>query len=369
MSEVLTHKCPNCGGPLLFDPTKQLFHCEYCLSEFSEEALTSLLTAKSEKTSAEADLSADFDEQSLNHTDSEDEGITLELFSCPSCGAEIVTDETTAATFCYYCHNPVVLSGRVSGEFLPESILPFAVDRKKAVEHFLAWGRKKKFVPKDFFNDAQIEKITGVYFPYWLIDGELSATYHARGTTIRVWRAGDYEMTETKYFNIAREGTMNFRNFIKNALKKNQTLTMIQSVQPFNLQHTKKFSSKYLSGFQADKRDLNYQDLQEEVRSELKGYGQSLLKDTVKGYTQIFQEQTDFHGVKDTSQYVLLPVWVLTYRGRGDKNQEQLYYYAMNGDSGKTSGRLPVDKKKVGLFAAAIFSAVFILVLIGGYFI
>lgn len=90
------------------------------------------------------------------------------LYTCPSCGAEIVTDETTAATFCYYCHNPVILSGRLSGEFHPDYVIPFAMEKKRAVEIFEQWMKKKRFVPKAFYSEDQIEKISGVYFPYML---------------------------------------------------------------------------------------------------------------------------------------------------------------------------------------------------------
>lgn len=69
------------------------------------------------------------------------------VYVCPSCGAEIVTDPTTAATECYYCHTPVVLSGRVSGEYLPQQIIPFAIDRKKSGRDFLGEYEKKEICP------------------------------------------------------------------------------------------------------------------------------------------------------------------------------------------------------------------------------
>ena len=146
---VVSYKCPNCGGDLRFDPKTQKYKCEYCLSEFTEE----ILNAQEEKESGR---------QSGEGQESQ-EGL---IYSCPSCGAQIVTDETTAATFCYYCHNPVVLEGKLSGDYKPDHIIPFKVDKKEAVAHFLEYMKKKKFVPKAFFSKDQIEKISGVYFPF-----------------------------------------------------------------------------------------------------------------------------------------------------------------------------------------------------------
>lgn len=36
---LMSYKCPNCGGGLVFDPDSQKFQCEYCLSEFTEEEM------------------------------------------------------------------------------------------------------------------------------------------------------------------------------------------------------------------------------------------------------------------------------------------------------------------------------------------
>ena len=138
---VITYQCPNCGGGLLFDPESQKYKCEYCLSLFSEGELKDLFEKEEGRREPEA----------------------MVIYHCPSCGAEIVTDDTTAASFCYYCHNPVVLSGRLLGRFAPDEIIPFTIDREKAVEIFNQWIGRKRFVPKAFYSPDQIEKITGVY--------------------------------------------------------------------------------------------------------------------------------------------------------------------------------------------------------------
>ena len=120
------------------------------------------------------------------------------LYTCPSCGAQIVTDATTAATFCYYCHNPVVLAGRLTGSFEPDYVIPFQIDRKKAEEIFGQWIRRKRFVPDSFYSPKQIQTMTGVYFPYWLYRCQLHGNLTAEGRNNRVWTAGNIRYTETK---------------------------------------------------------------------------------------------------------------------------------------------------------------------------
>lgn len=370
MSEVISHKCPNCDGPLLFDPKTQKFHCEYCLSIFTEpevqayeEKLAQLNPTDTRENDAEPEIKTEAKQPT------EDDS-PMDLFSCPSCGAEIVTDTTTAATYCYYCHNPVVLSGRVSGKFLPQSVLPFAIEKEEAVTQFLNWAQKKKFIPKDFFNKNQVEKLTGIYFPYWVVDASLHGSLQANANSVSVWRVGDIEYTQTKKYNIFRQGKMSFKELVKNALQKNAKVNMVESVQPFPLEKAVPFKTQYLSGFQAEKRDLEFETLQQDIHGELKQYGHQLLQDTVSGYTTVYNHKVNLDVDGENHQYVLLPVWLLTYRNdSGTDDSKKLYYFAMNGQNGKVSGKLPIDKTKLSLFALGVGIGVFLLVLLGGYLI
>ncbi len=199
-SKVLTHKCPNCGGPLLFEPKNQKFHCEYCGSTFTEQEVSDfeakqepakvtdspISSVSNAETTDEKEKITDSDQKRADENTDEEIG----LFLCPSCGAEIVTDATTASTWCYYCHNPVVLTERLSGKFLPEKILPFQIERKAAEEQFLDWVGKKKFVPKAFFDKKQIQNLSGVYFPYWLLMLNYLAVFRRKHQFTRLdgWR-------------------------------------------------------------------------------------------------------------------------------------------------------------------------------------
>ena len=207
---VVSFKCPNCGGELVFDPNTQSYSCPYCNSEFSQEQIDTM--QKENQPSQETSEAAD------SAKGQEQEEATV--YVCPSCGAEIVTDPTTAATECYYCHTPVVLSGRVSGEYLPQQIIPFAIDRKKAEEIFLENMKKKKFVPHGFFSAKQIEKMNGVYFPYWMVDWRGDASMEAEATKVRTWRTGDTEYRETQFYRVYREGNVEFDDMPKIALQK-----------------------------------------------------------------------------------------------------------------------------------------------------
>ena len=144
---VISFKCPNCDGELIFDPETQKYKCEYCGSKFTQAELDALQPAESEETDAGAADGSDEAEQETTEQQSadtkkkegEDGGAEAVIYNCPSCGAEIVTDATTAATFCYYCHNPVVLGKRLEGKYLPNKVIPFKISKKEAEKRFLEY--------------------------------------------------------------------------------------------------------------------------------------------------------------------------------------------------------------------------------------
>ena len=245
-------------------------------------------------------------------------------------------------------------------------MLPFQIEQKDAEKAFLDWVGKKKFVPKDFFDKKQIKQLQGVYFPYWVVGADLEGQLQARANRIRVWIVGDLEYTETKQYQVIREGNSTFQDLVKNALKKNEPEKMVGAVQPFDLSKSVSFKNQYLSGFLTEKRDIEYAEIKERVDSELRQYSEALMRDTIQGYTAVTSVQSQQNIKNLESDYVLLPLWLVTYR---QKNSDKLFYYAMNGQTGKTAGILPVDKMKVVLVALLIFISVLILGVIVGWFV
>lgn len=337
---TLTYKCPNCGGGLIFDPPSQKYKCEFCLSDFSQEELEAMNQEE------EADGSA-------------------VCYTCPSCGAEVVTDSTTAATFCYYCHNPVVLSGKLQGAYEPDYVVPFVIDRKKAEEIFVQWVTRKKFVPKEFFSKKQIETMTGVYFPYWLYSCQVDGKVEAEGTKLRTWWAGNIRYTENKIYQVTRDGRLPVSDVPRNALKKADR-RLSEGVFPYEMDKKEDFSMGYLSGFQAENRDMDWGEFAAEVENEVKDFASSSLKQSINGYDRVQIRHQEADIVSSDWKYALLPVWTLTYN---DKKKGKIYYFALNGQTGKICGELPVDYRRLAAMFAGIFFPLFILLLIGGYFI
>ena len=156
------------------------------------------------------------------------------IYNCPSCGAQVVTTASTAATTCFYCQNPVVLGGRLSGEFKPDRVIPFKLSKQKAIDKFLEMCKRKWFLPKNFGSEKHFDKLTGVYFPYWYVDEQRSAQMVAKGEKVRSWTVGDDRYTETKVFELHRAGNLIVNNVFERALK-GQDRDMLQCVHPYDL--------------------------------------------------------------------------------------------------------------------------------------
>lgn len=358
---VISFKCPNCDGELIFDPATQKYKCEYCNSLFLQAELDAMQPAAESEKRREETQTAEIPEEAAEKATDAGEAVR---YTCPSCGAEILTDATTAATFCYYCHNPVVLSGKLEGEYLPDKILPFEITREAAEKSFLEYVGQKKFVPKAFFQKKQIERMTGVYFPYWLYEAELEGNMQCEARDIRIWRNGDHEYTQTKYYAIQREGDVILRNLPESALQK-ANARLANGVMPYAFERMKDFHMGYLSGFLAERRDIAQENVQEKMRGEMRESAEQMLRETVDGYDAVSVRSVNFRAEKENWAYVLLPVWTITYKGKNGK----IYYYSMNGQTGKVCGELPLDHGRLALAAGITALAVLLLGLIGGFFI
>ena len=208
--ETVSYKCINCGGPLQYNAEKQKFYCEFCRSEFTDEELKKhfgALDEKLETTESVSEEKADDVPEGF-----EDFASNTVMYTCQSCGAEIIADKTTAATFCVYCHNPVVLSNRLTGAFKPDKVIPFIISEEEAQQRFFDFCGKKHFLPKNFISDAQLDMMKGVYYPYWLVDSLKDGNLFATAEKRRTWTEGDYE------YQINDNGTVTITKYIGESL-------------------------------------------------------------------------------------------------------------------------------------------------------
>jgi len=353
---VITYKCPNCGGALEFNANTQNWKCEFCLSDFNNDEIKAL---EDNLTDALKDgpLDPHMIEKDIEFVE---KGRT---YSCTSCGAEIVTDDTTAATFCYYCHSPAIIPGQLSGEYRPAKVIPFKFKRDSATEKFIEWCKKKPLLSKKFTSSSQLELLSGIYIPFWLYDCDIRGRLSAQARNVRTWTSGNKRYTETKYYDVIRAATAHFSRVPADGSKKADDQLM-ETLEPYDYSQMEDFSMSYLSGYLAEKYDVDQKEVYSRISGRVEKYTDKLLRETIKGYSSVTVNNCDVDIYKSKATYVLLPTWMFTYNYKG-----KTYIFAMNGQTGKISGRLPLSIGRMAAWFSAISGIVFAILFIGGLFL
>jgi len=361
----MVYKCPQCGASLTFNADTQRWDCKFCLGSFDVETLEKRLAEEAQK---EQETFGQPGEAGQEGETWQEEVVVDEEFNrnarayiCPDCGAEIVTDSTTAATFCAFCHNPAVIPARLSGEYRPSKVIPFKISKEAAQKAFMDWCRKKPLVPSEFKSRPQMEKMTGMYIPFWLHDCSVSGTLRANAQKIRKWRSGKYEYTETSYYEIHREGDMRFTGVPADGSSKMDD-KMMDLLEPYDYSQMVDFAMSYLSGYLAEKYDVDKETVWPRVKQRVAEDTVTQLMLSARGYDAIQVTHQEVRIREKKVHYTLLPVWMLIY-----KHKDKKYLFAMNGQTGKVVGNLPISFARVAAWFGGIAAAICaLLFLIGG---
>ena len=367
-SQVTNYQCPACNGPLHFVGASGKLECDYCGSSFDVaeiEALYAEKNAAAEEAKEKADnQAAEESEWNVEGAGSEwgEDAEGMKVYNCPSCGAQLFCDETTAATSCPYCGNPSVVPGQFSGTKKPDYIIPFKLDKKAAVAALKEHYKGKLLLPKAFTAGNHVEEIKGVYVPFWLFDAEADASAHYHATNSTTYKEGDYRITDTQHYDIYRQGTVSFERVPVDGSSKMPDDYM-DSIEPFNYDELKDFSNAYLPGFLADKYDVDAQEASERADYRCTNSALDCMRDTVTGYETVTTVDDSVNLHRGNVKYALMPVWMLSTKWK-DKN----YLFAMNGQTGKLVGDLPADKGKIKVwfFSVAAGLSVVLGVLLSG---
>lgn len=366
-TQVTNYQCPACTGPLHYSAKSGKLACDYCGSSFDVAEIEALYARKEAEAAAakqaadakaeaaqaakaeaaEADAaSGGWDTSDLSR-DWGAEADGLRVYSCPSCGAELICDQSTAATACPYCGNPAIVPGQFSGALRPDYILPFRLSKDDAVQALRAHYKGKPFLPRSFTSANHIEQIQGVYVPFWLFDGGAEGAASYRASNTNVFETGDYEITETRHYHVVRAGSLAFEKIPVDASSKMPDDHM-DSIEPFDYAQLRPFSTAYLPGYLADKYDVTIDDSRDRADTRCRETLAQALRDTVTGYGACVTEREDIALRRGKVHYALLPVWMLSTKWRG-----QDFLFAMNGQTGKLVGDLPTDRGRFwGMFAA-----------------
>lgn len=346
-TRIIEYKCPCCNAGLNFRGDSQQLTCEYCGNTFDLDSVRAFNESQSQTPAEEVSW-----EDSDHPQWEEEDQASLLGFQCPSCGGEILCEVTTVASFCPYCDNPTILPSRVSGGLRPDALLPFQTTKEDAKAAFLRLCKGKPLLPRGFTREQRLERITGVYVPFWLYDcdADFSGTYNA--TRVRVWSDSKYNYTKTSHYLLKREADARFTGIpMDGSSKMDDTFT--ESIEPFDYGKLVDFDTAYLSGYLADKYDVSWEMGETRIRQRVSAAMDDQIQSSTVGYQTVIPASRQLQVKHSKARYALMPVWLLNTNYRG-----KLYTFAMNGQSGKMTGSFPICPKRTAAWFAGIFAAV-----------
>ncbi len=353
--QTITYQCPNCNAALEFDNALGKFRCFYCDSTFTEDEVKNIFK-DNENTNLETD------EPELSDEQKETEEFTGQsaLYSCPNCGAGVICDSLAASTRCHFCHTPVILTGRLSGEYKPDLIIPFKTTRETAERKFENYLKGKFLLPKGFREEVKINNLSALYVPYWLKSGLCDVHLDATGKQIRTWSRGNTHYTHTKLYHVERDAEMAFTRVPCDGSKRIDD-SLMESIEPFDYTGIKPFSMSYLSGCAAEKYDVEKEQAAIRIDQRIKQAAEEEIRRRVTSYSSVEGVSTYVNYRQQKYIYALLPVWFFNYNYKGKD-----YSFAMNGQTGTMFGELPVSRAKAFWLGAGIFAACALLTVCGG---
>lgn len=356
-AQVTNYQCPGCTGPLHFVGASGKLECDYCGSTFDVAEIEAMYADK-ERAAAQAGQQAEenaaagadsggWDMSGLSDDWGAD-GQDMKSYTCPSCGAELVCDASTAATSCPYCGNPTVVPGQFSGMLKPDYVIPFKLSKEDAVRALKKHYQGKPFLPRSFTAGNHIQEIKGVYVPFWMFDGQAGGSARYEATRSRTYRRGDQEITETEHYDVYRAGSLAFEKVPVDASSKMPDSHM-DSIEPYDYAELKPFSTAYLPGFLADKYDVTVEDSRDRADERCKNTLSAALRNSVSGYESCVPVSETAALQRGKVHYALMPVWMLNTKWNGRD-----FLFAMNGQTGKLVGDLPMSWGRFWALFAAI---------------
>lgn len=364
MSETARHSiemfsCPGCGGRPVWDPESSKMKCPFCgaYSEVSQEH-----THPNEYSIDDAP-----DEREASAAWGEEKHVV----HCEACGAQTILGKEESASFCPFCGSPRVLEDQTDAGIAPESILPFRVTQKTAVEGFRKWLKGKWFAPGKAKKMAQLGQITGVYLPHWTYDSNTASQY--------IGQAGHYY-----YVNVTRTVTRDGKQ-VQETVRERRTRwvpasghvahhfddvvipgsqrleqSLLETVQPYDLEQLCRYQAEFLSGFAAEKPAVKVREGWEKAQVKIENFMTNLARQDILSYADEARV-TSLQSIHDNVKYklTLLPMYLSSF-----KYKEKLYHVLVNGQTGRVGGQSPVSALRV-LLAILIVAAI----LFGGFYL
>ena len=338
--EETDKKCPSCGGVMDFDPATGGLSCPYC--GHTEE----IQTREGDESAEELAL------EDADKVENCDWGVAKKTVICKACGAESVYDALEISAVCPFCGSNQVMEASDQNTMAPGGVVPFQISDKQASDLFKNWIRRKWFCPKLAKESAKAKNFKGIYLPFWTFDALTKSKYRGEYGKDKVKKKADGKtQVETTWYSVRG----NHEEFFDDELicaTTNHNQSMLRGLEPYNTADNKTYRPEYVAGFAAERYAIGIKEAWQMAKSSIKFKLQRSIERRIikeNNADRVRNLQVDATFSKLTYKYLLLPVWISSY-----KYKEKVYQFMVNGQTGKVSGKTPISIPKVIITVVAI---------------
>ena len=311
-------RCKSCGGNTVYSPERKQMYCPYCESTDNEECIPS-----------------------------------EETILCPACGGELKVGDYNAALRCEYCDSYVILEERTTGQYEPKMLLPFTKGHKDAEQILKENFGRRRFLPDDFLSDAKLSGMEGMYVPFFLYDFDVRYTISAIGHKVRTWTSGSYQYTEDSTYKVERSMIVPIEKMPVDASYEKPDPVM-DLMEPYDYSQLQDFDPKYLSGFLAERYNMESEALLPRVQGKARDDAKSITESTISGYSSVTSRADAVSFRHNSTTYAMFPVWTYFY-----KYMDKMYPFYINGQTGKLVGDPPQSRIKMLLYSGTVMAGIF----------
>ncbi|MEL7195836.1 MAG: hypothetical protein AAFO96_25615 [Bacteroidota bacterium] len=344
-TQTLQISCPNCGSQeVVYDPVSRGLKCNHC--------------GYQKELPQEADQVV---EHPLHMADNMDElthefGVKEKVFHCENCGADTIFPHDTVRIVCPFCDSEQVNEMATETRLIkPTGVLPFTITKEAGLASYKQWLSKGWFAPNNLRKVAKIDRIHGMYLPFWTFDAFTRSRWTAQ--------AGYYYYVSESYTDA--EGNRRTRQVRKIRWKNASGYLeqffddvfvvashgvgqeLMERILPYELNETVNFDEQFLLGWDTE---LYQKDVKEGFRTADAKMDDALYAACarqVPGDTHRFlRVDTDKEGL--TFKHLLLPIWLASYQYK-----DKVYQFIVNGQTGAVAGRKPKSWWKIALAVLA----------------
>jgi len=317
---MINNKCKNCGGELNYDPESGELKCKNC------ECIVDIPEQNASCNKKNLTSSSSIKESKVEYTQ----------IKCNTCGNSHTIPYGQDLITCPSCGDSN-FEKKINVDYLPDGIIPFKIDKEKALNCFVDWLKHRKFTPNNLKKFASAESLQGIYLPIYNYDFSCSTFYSGIGINENRDAEGRVHITKTHFSDTHLN---HFENYISSATKDIPSHELT-SIANFDYSNIYVYRTEFLYGFAAKTVDIS---LQENFNT-----AKNIVANNIKreiefrlGYDRIenFICQTTFSNVK--YNYLYVPIWTSFYTYKNKK-----YKFYINGTTGKVTGKTPKSFFKI----------------------